>query len=149
MILFCFCDSSPANWMKVGNDETKKKKDSPLKVWTKTHLNLKYIHNNLVKILFMIFLLLSICGFFILGCVRYRDRNGFVIVARGCGSVLNYVCAIIVVFMLRRTLTWLRNTFLGPYLPIDDSIPIHKFVGYCIFFFSILHTIMHLINIGK
>ena len=80
---------------------------------------------------------------------RYRNSNGFVIVARGCGMALNFDCALIVVFVLRRTLTFARNTLIGRYLPIDDSIQLHKFTGRVIFFWSVLHTVMHLANIGE
>ena len=62
---------------------------------------------------------------------------------------LNLNCALIIVFVLRRSLTFVRNTLIGRYLPIDDSITLHKFTGRVIFFWSVLHTVMHLANIGE
>ena len=113
------------------------------------YIQRNYIRNNLPTFVFVIvFLLLNlIC--FIINAYRYRDYNGYIIVARGCGMVLNLDCALIICFVLRRSLTFIRNTPVGKYLPIDESITIHKFIGYTIFFWSILHTVMHLANIGE
>ena len=35
------------------------------------------------------------------------------------------------------------------FLPIDQHIYFHKMTGWFIFIFSVFHTVMHLINIGK
>ena len=62
---------------------------------------------------------------------------------------LNFDCALILVYMCRRTLTKLRNTNIGKFLPIDDSIELHKYVGYGISFLGLVHTVMHYCNMGK
>ena len=62
---------------------------------------------------------------------------------------LNFNCSFIVVLMLRHTLTFIRSTPIGPYLPLDQSISIHKMVGIVIFVQSVLHTLAHFGNIGK
>jgi hypothetical protein len=55
----------------------------------------------------------------------------------------------ILVLVLRYTITILRNMGLAPFLPLDHNIYFHKLVGWVIFGQSWLHTIMHLINFGK
>ena len=62
---------------------------------------------------------------------------------------LNFNCAFIALSMARRTLTFLRHTRIGPYLPIDDHIEVHKIVGVMIGVYSVIHTVCHLANIGK
>ena len=53
---------------------------------------------------------------------------------------------IILVLVLRYTITKLRELGLSNVLPLDHNIYLHKVVGYLIFFQSWFHTIMHLIN---
>ncbi len=139
---------SPANWMR-GSTSKKPKEPSQIVQCLKLHCDTMYITNNLPQVTFTYMYIVLVCALFVCGCIRYLDKNGYVIVARGCGACLNVLAAIIVMFMLRRTLTWLRNSKIGQCLPIDDSILFHKVVGFSIAAFSLLHTIMHLINIGK
>ena len=88
-------------------------------------------------------------GLFILNAVRYKDNNGWVIVARGAGMVLNFNGTFVVVLMLRSCLTWLRTTRVGHYLPLDQTVLFHKMVGLVIAFFTLVHTVAHLVNIGR
>lgn len=65
------------------------------------------------------------------------------------GQCLNFDCVFIVIVMLRQSLTFLRSRGASSYVPIDQHFYFHKRTGQFIFFFSFLHTAMHLINIGK
>src|SRR5690606_8194064 len=69
---------------------------------------------------------------------RYHElgANVLVQIARGCGACLNFNGALILVPMMRRFLTWLRRTWLGAVLPVDDSIAFHKIVGHAMFGFG-------------
>lgn len=72
-----------------------------------------------------------------------------VIVARIGGILLNFNCALIIVLMLRHTASYIRmNTFLRKWIPVDDHIGAHRFVGYVIIVLSIVHTIAHMANFG-
>lgn len=51
--------------------------------------------------------------------------------------------------MLRRSLTWLRATWVVRILPLDQNILLHQIVGYAILIFSIVHTGAHVLNFGK
>jgi len=85
---------------------------------------------------------------FVLAVVRYRDRgaNEFVQIARGAGACINLDGALILVPMMRRTLTWARRTALGRIVPIDDAIDFHRVVGHTMFAFGLIHTAAHLTN---
>ena len=55
----------------------------------------------------------------------------------------------ILVLVLRYSITKLRELGLAFILPLDNNIYIHKVVGWIIFGQSLFHTIMHLCNFGK
>ena len=84
-----------------------------------------------------------------LTCIRYKDFNAAVIIARGCGMCLNFNCAFILVLMLRDSLTWLRMMPLAQFLPIDHNVAYHRNVGYIIILLSLVHTVAHYVNVGK
>ena len=65
------------------------------------------------------------------------------------GRCLNFNSVMILVLVLRYTITILRNMGLSPIIPLDHNIYFHKLVGVIIFFQAWIHTIMHLINFGK
>jgi len=51
--------------------------------------------------------------------------------------------------MLRHCITFLRTRGLSLFLPLDQHIYFHKITGFFIFGYSILHTLMHLMNFSK
>ena len=53
---------------------------------------------------------------------------------------------IILILVLRYTLTRLRNLGANAFLPLDNHIYIHKIVGCLIFVFGWIHSVMHLAN---
>ena len=62
------------------------------------------------------------------------------------GRCLNFNSMIILVLVLRYSITKLRELGLSKILPLDHNIYLHKVVGYLIFFQSLFHTVMHLLN---
>ena len=56
---------------------------------------------------------------------------------------------LILILVLRYTITVMRELGIGSVLPLDNNIYLHKVVGYLIFFQAWFHTIMHLCNFGK
>lgn len=50
--------------------------------------------------------------------------------------------------MLRRSITWLRSRGLSSFLPLDQHVYLHKICAAFIIFFTILHTVAHVVNIG-
>ena len=73
----------------------------------------------------------------------------FFCVARGCGQCLNLNGSLILVLMLRQTLTFVRSTRVARLLPIDQHIIFHKTVGLIIAVLSLIHTVAHVGNAGK
>jgi NADPH oxidase len=50
---------------------------------------------------------------------------------------------------LRRSITWLRTSGMDWLLPLDRHIYFHKMMGWAICFFSVVHTLAHVINYGN
>ncbi|KAK4292136.1 hypothetical protein Pmani_035074, partial [Petrolisthes manimaculis] len=48
--------------------------------------------------------------------------------------------------ILRRTVTRLRSSFFGHFLPCDQHVHFHKMAGWTVFLLSILHTVFHIAN---
>jgi predicted ferric reductase/Ca2+-binding EF-hand superfamily protein len=59
---------------------------------------------------------------------------------RALGACLDLNGALILLPMMRRTLTWVRSTWLGRVLPVDDAITFHKMVGHALFAFAVAHS---------
>lgn len=59
---------------------------------------------------------------------------------RASGRCLDFCGALVLVPMMRRLGTWVRSTWLGGVLPVDDAIDFHKIVGHTLFGWSVVHT---------
>ena len=68
---------------------------------------------------------------------------------RCLGGMLNFNCALMVVLMLRKHITWLRSRGVSVLLPLDHHIDIHKTIGILIMIETFLHTIAHLAYLGS
>ena len=63
---------------------------------------------------------------------------------------LNFNSAFVLIPMLRYFLTYLRSKrFVASFLPLDNTVWIHKVIGVIIFLQSVCHVLAHLGNIGK
>ena len=134
---------SASNWLKPPAPKGDKKNEKY------RYFSKRYIMNNPRKLIFMLIFFLINIGLSAISIWRYWDSNAAVIIARICGMCLNFNSAFIIVLMLRRLLTWLRSTRAAHILPLDQSIMLHKMVGIVIFIQSMVHTIAHVVNIGK
>jgi hypothetical protein len=65
------------------------------------------------------------------------------------GGMLNFNCALMLLLMLRKHITWLRTKGGGILLPLDYHIDIHKIIGVIILIESILHMAAHLAYLGS
>ncbi|XP_006920278.1 NADPH oxidase 5 isoform X2 [Pteropus alecto] len=83
---------------------------------------------------------------FALAASAHRALGVSVMVAKGCGQCLNFDCSLIAVLMLRRSLTWLRATWLAQVLPLDQNIQFHQLMGYVVVGLSLVHTVAHIVN---
>lgn len=64
------------------------------------------------------------------------------------GQCLNFNCGFILILMLRQCITFLRTHGFSSVLPLDQHIYLHKMTGVLIAIFSVMHTLMHLLNFG-
>lgn len=62
--------------------------------------------------------------------------------------MLNFNCALMLVLMLRKHITWLRSKGVSILLPLDHHIDIHKNIGIIIMIETAFHTIAHLAYLG-
>lgn len=80
---------------------------------------------------------------------RYRAAGAtiYIQVARGAGACLNLNAALVVVPMLRHTLTWIRRSVLGRAVPVDDAIDVHSLLGGVVVVLSLVHAGAHFLNV--
>ena len=80
----------------------------------------------------------------------YSQVNNYVKVARAGGILLNFNSCIVILLVLRRLTTWLRNSEFGrKCLALDEFLNFHKFIGFFILVLSLMHTIAHCLNLCK
>jgi NAD(P)H-flavin reductase/Ca2+-binding EF-hand superfamily protein len=81
--------------------------------------------------------------------LRYRElgANVAVQIARGCGLCLNLHASLLLVPMMRRTLTLLGRGALGRIL-IDDHVAFHRLVGNAAVALALVHAAAHAVNAG-
>ncbi|MPC25224.1 NADPH oxidase 5 [Portunus trituberculatus] len=85
---------------------------------------------------------------FLARAYQYRHTNILEMGARACGQCLNLDCALLLLLILRRTVTRLRSSSVGHLLPCDQHVHFHKMAGWTVFLLSILHTLFHIANFG-
>ncbi|KAL9999899.1 putative NAD(P)H oxidase (H(2)O(2)-forming) [Helianthus debilis subsp. tardiflorus] len=64
--------------------------------------------------------------------------------AKGSGETLKFNMALILLPVCRRTLTAIRETFLGKVLPVDENINFHKIIALAIAIGTVVHTVAHM-----
>jgi len=120
------------------------------------NMNMKYFRNNLPFISFLCFIILINVVLFIHRAVHFRNfsmlngwtPNPFYLLSRACGRTLLFNSVLILVLVLRYTITLLRNMGMASILPLDNNIYFHKLTGRLIFVQAWVHAFMHLINFG-
>ncbi|EYU36232.1 hypothetical protein ABFS82_14G248000 [Erythranthe guttata] len=81
---------------------------------------------------------------------QYKQKAAFRVMgyclcfAKAASETIKFNMALVLLPVCRRTLTKLRETFLGTIIPFDDNINFHKIIALEIFLASILHILMHL-----
>ena len=115
-------------------------------------LTMDNIRDNLPRIItILLYILVNLA--LMLYAIIYRavtmKAHVLVVFARFSGMLLNFNCSFIVALMLKQTILLMRTTRLYKWLPIDDHIDFHKFVGRVIAVLSVIHTIAHMSNFGR
>lgn len=65
--------------------------------------------------------------------------NELMRVGRALGTCIDFNGAILLLPIMRRLLTWVRTTFLGRVLPVDQSVTFHRIVGHTLVALGIAH----------
>ncbi|HYQ18468.1 MAG TPA: EF-hand domain-containing protein [Polyangiaceae bacterium] len=76
----------------------------------------------------------------------YRECGAAMMVARAAGASLNLNSALILLSVMRGLATKMRGLRLAPLLPLDDSLAIHRLLGYSIAAGATLHSAAHVVN---
>jgi len=97
--------------------------------------------------LFVAAVLAVFVGSLLLGGAGTR-QNLWMEIGRATGRVLDLCGALILVPMMRRLGTWVRSTWLGALVPVDDAIDFHKLVGHVLFATSVVHTAAFVVAFG-
>jgi hypothetical protein len=107
-----------------------------------------WLRNGALPAVWLGLLALANVALFAHAVLRYRHlgANVYIQIARGCGACLNFVGALLAVPMLRRTLTWIRRSFLGAVIPVDDAIDAHALLGQLLVLYSCVHGGAHVLN---
>lgn len=109
-----------------------------------------FYKNNSEYFLFIIIYLIVQILLAILQLWLYWDVNTALKIARVGGILISFNFAFSLFLVLRKLLTWLRNTTFGQIcLPLDDFLDFHKYIGVFILLMSIMHTIGHCFNLCK
>lgn len=81
---------------------------------------------------------------------EYKEKPSFVVcgycvcIAKGAAETLKFNMALILFPVCRRTLTKLRETPLGNFIPFDENINFHKIIALGIAIGAVVHTTFHL-----
>ena len=119
-------------------------------------LSVQFIINNRSLVLFSTLIIIINIILFTMRGIYFLEfpmlsgfkPNLFYVISRACGRVLLFNSTLLLIFVLRYTMTTLRNMGLAACLPLDHNIAFHKKLGMVIFILSWIHTIMHLLNFG-
>lgn len=67
-------------------------------------------------------------------------------ITRGAAASLSFCYSLLLLTMSRNLMTKMKDFSMQQYIPLDSHIPFHKIVACTALFFSILHSIGHLVN---
>ncbi|KAF5935468.1 hypothetical protein HYC85_026597 [Camellia sinensis] len=123
-------------------------KRGPLR--TMTSKLLYFLQDNWRRVWVLCLWIMIMAGLFTWKFFQYKQKNAFkvmgycLLTAKGAAETLKFNMALILLPVCRNTITWLRSTKLGFFLPFDDNINFHKTIAAAIVIGVILHVGNHL-----
>nr|TKS13391.1 ferric reductase-like transmembrane component family protein [Populus alba] len=114
-------------------------------------LSVEYIHENWRRIWVMTLWLAVNLALFIWKFKEFEKSPLFeissycVCLAKASAETLKLNMALILLPVCRRTLTKLRSSFLGTFIPFDDNITFHKNIALAIVIATVAHTLAHVL----
>ncbi len=91
-----------------------------------------FLMENWKRLWIIVLWLGAMAGLFTWKFLQYRHKNAFIVmgycvcVAKGSIETVKLNMALILLPVCRNTLTWLRSTKLGSFIPFDDNLEFHK-----------------------
>ncbi|KAI6707178.1 hypothetical protein NL676_010140 [Syzygium grande] len=111
---------------------------------------LYYLEENWRRIWVVMLWIMIMIGLFTWKFLQYRQKAAFqvmgycLLTAKGAAETLKLNMALILLPVCRNTITWLRSTKVGLFIPFDDNINFHKTIAAAIVVGVILHVGDHL-----
>jgi NADPH oxidase 5 len=89
-------------------------------------------------------------GIFVSAMFRgaHDGANPIMQTGRALGACINFDGALLLVPVMRRLLTWVRSTWIGRRVPIDEAITFHRIVGHTLVVLGIAHGSALLVSYG-
>jgi NADPH oxidase 5 len=113
----------------------------------KMFFNYSFYKNNSAYFITIGLIILIHVFLIILQANLYSNSNAYVIVAKVAGILIDFNSCLIILLVLRRLTTFLRNSYYGRKLiAFDEFINIHKIIGSLIVILGFVHTLFHCIN---
>jgi len=112
----------------------------------------KYWVNNGPRTVFIVIWVLANVVLFLERFIFYLNSPVFgvlnhgVTFARAAAAALKLDCVLLLVTVLRNTLSWIRGSRIGDYVPVDQNIEFHKGIAWTVAFFSVIHVVAHYFN---
>lgn len=109
-----------------------------------------FLQENWRRIWVLTLWVLIMVGLFTWKFFQYKQKNAFkvmgycLLTAKGAAETLKFNMALILLPVCRNTITWLRSTKIGYFIPFDDNINFHKTIAAAIVIGVILHAGNHL-----
>ncbi|XP_046845729.1 dual oxidase 2-like isoform X2 [Xenia sp. Carnegie-2017] len=132
---------------------TKRTKESNHVLWTWIAKN---VSNHMSAILIVVLYTLVLFAIFAERAYYYsveREHGGLrriagygVTVTRGAASAMMFTYSTLLVTMCRNLITFLRETFVGHYIPFDSNVLFHKYIALWALIFTVAHCVGHAIN---
>ncbi|CAL5429936.1 unnamed protein product [Camellia sinensis] len=124
------------------------RKKSPLRTMSTNFVY--FLQENWRRIWVLCLWIMIMIGLFTWKFFQYKQKAAFqvmgycLLTAKGAAETLKFNMALILLPVCRNTITWLRNTKLGYFVPFDDNINFHKTIAAGIVVGVILHAGNHL-----
>ncbi|CAF2124187.1 unnamed protein product [Rotaria magnacalcarata] len=138
--LFKVLSLSTSSWIRPKSTSISKcqRHSSTLRTWIRNNIDLIFFWS------LYSFICTCICVDVLHFYVGQQHAHFFIVIARLNGGMLNFNCALMLVLMLRKHITWIRSKGGSVLLPLDHHIDIHKTIGIIIMIETFLHTAAHL-----
>ena len=148
---------SLTKWMVPQKPKPKQTLSQRINCWYKKRFSIKHLQSQKQFFAFLFFLFGINIILFIARAFYFKDMynldgtqpNPFYMLSRANGRTLLFNSTMVLVVVLRYTVTKMRDLGLSVIFPLDHNIYIHKVIGVMIFIQAWWHTIMHLVNFGK